>query len=299
MTDASQTASMTYTCRWCRSVGDGSGSTCTSCGAPVRVAEVTTSSGWEKLPPIPDMAKIQFGQSHVQIEGEYVPVADFTLANDDAIYFSHHTLLWMDTQAKLDAMPRRNVLKRMRAGMPSVLARAVGPGRVALSEDRPGELIGVPIQRGSAIDVHEHHFLAATTAVEFDAISTNVWFVTGSGDDRETHFPLGVYLDQFTAPDQHGLLLIQAGGNAFMRDLAPGETLLIKPPSLLAKDPGVGMLLHLEHPMAVGWTSARANRFVWLRLVGPGRVWVQSQYEHFEDPGTTLNSMSDHTSQQW
>lgn len=288
----------TYTCRWCRSASDGTASSCPSCGAPVRIAEVTTS-GWEKLPPIPDMARIQFGRSHVQVEGEYVPVADFTLADDDSIYFSHHTILWQDTSTRLDALSRKGMIKRMRAGMPSVLAQATGPGRIALSEDRPGELIGVPIKAGTGIHVREHHFLAATSAVEFEAMATNVWFVTGSGDERETHYPLGQYMDHFSSPTGHGLLLIQSGGNAFMRDLAPGETMLLKPPSLLAKDPSVEMVLHLEHPAAVGWTSSRANRFVWLRVYGPGRVWVQSQYEHFEDPGTSLNSMSAHTNQQW
>lgn len=300
MTDSTTTTSTTtYTCRWCRSTGDGSGVTCTSCGAPIRVAEVTTASGWEKLPPIPDLARIQFGQSHVQVEGEFVPVADFTLADGDSIYFSHHTILWQDTRTTLDALSRKGMIKRMRAGMPSVLASATGPGRIALSEDRPGELIGVPIQRGSGIDVREHHFLAATSPVQFEPLATNVWFVTGSGDDKETHYPLGQYIDRFTSPDEHGLLLVQSGGNAFMRDLKAGETMLLKPPSLLAKDMSVQMLLHLEHPTAAGWTSARANRFVWLRVTGPGRVWVQSQYEHFEDPGTSLNSMSNHTEQHW
>ena len=42
------------------------------------------------------MARIQFGQSTCQIEGTYVPTADFKLAGDDSIYFSHHTVLWTD-----------------------------------------------------------------------------------------------------------------------------------------------------------------------------------------------------------
>ena len=42
------------------------------------------------------MARLQFGQSHCQIEGTTVPVADFTLAQQDMVYFSHHVLLWTD-----------------------------------------------------------------------------------------------------------------------------------------------------------------------------------------------------------
>ena len=42
------------------------------------------------------MARLQFGQSHCQIEGKYVPVADMNLAAGDSVYFTHHVLLWKD-----------------------------------------------------------------------------------------------------------------------------------------------------------------------------------------------------------
>ena len=58
-------------------------------------------SGWVEQPAIRDMARIQFGQSRVQIEGSHVPVADFALAGGDSIYFSHHTLLWTDPATRL------------------------------------------------------------------------------------------------------------------------------------------------------------------------------------------------------
>ena len=35
------------------------------------------------------------------------------------------------------------------------------------------------------------------------------------------------------------------------------------------------------------WNSRR-NRYLWLRLTGPGRVGVQSHYEPLEDPGQML-----------
>ena len=31
------------------------------------------------------------------------------------------------------------------------------------------------------------------------------------------------------------------------------------------------------------WGGYRSDRYVWLRMWGPGRVCIQSQYEHFED----------------
>jgi hypothetical protein len=49
------------------------------------------------------------------------------------------------------------------------------------------------------------------------------------------------------------------------------------------------MNLHFEHPGGT-WKSWRSwgNRYTWLRLTGPGRVAVQSNYEHMEDPGNSL-----------
>ena len=70
----------------------------------------TTDSGWTELPAIPDMARIQFGQSTCQIEGAYVPVADMNLAAGDSVYFSHHVLLWQDPSVELvDPAPEGGV----------------------------------------------------------------------------------------------------------------------------------------------------------------------------------------------
>lgn len=296
-------AGVGYMCRWCKTGSETVANACPHCGAPVDVKLVTTASGWEKLPAIADMTRLQIGQSRVQIEGDFVPVADFTLAPGDGAYFSHDSILWTDGHVALDAVSMKGGLKRLRGGLPLVLAQATGPGRIALSHDRPGEIVAVPIHAGTSVDVHEHHFLAATSNIAYEVEQTNVWFTTRNGDERETHYPVGRYMDQFFSPDGHGLLLLHAGGNAFIRDLAPGQSVLIKPPSLLYKDPSVVMYLHLEHPAASSvwgsWSSSVANRYAWLRLSGPGRVCVQSQYEHFEDPGRALVSQSTYTSTQW
>ena len=55
-------------------------------------------------------------------------------------------------------------------------------------------------------------------------------------------------MDRFFAPQVPGLLLIHAHGNAFIRHLQPNESILIKPTSLLFKDPSVRMQLHIEYP---------------------------------------------------
>ena len=211
---------------------------------------VVSRSGWQEQPAIKDMARIQFGHSTCQIEGTYVPTADFNLAGDDSIYFSHHTLLWVEPTVAHEAMSMAGGWNRVRAGLPLVMLEARGPGHMALSDDAPGEVIALPLQHGQAVWVREHRFLAATGNVAYTWQQSGIWIVTGSGDDRETHYPLGMYVDIFHAEGGPGLLLLHSPGNIFIRDLAQGETICIQPGALVYKDPSVGMQLHIEYPNA-------------------------------------------------
>ena len=77
-------------------------------------------------------------------------------------------------------------------------------------------------------------------------------------------------------------------------------SILVKPPALLWKDPGVGYQLHVEYPHA-GMKLWRSwgNRYLWLRLWGPGRIALQSSYERLEDPGTDFQDSCQYTQQAW
>jgi uncharacterized protein (AIM24 family) len=295
-------AQRSYTCPWCTTASDGTRLTCPGCGISIDVRQIaTTSSGWIELPGRKDMAKIQFGNSFCQIEGQYVPAADMSLAPEDSVYFAHHVLLWMDPQVKISAMPLKGAWKRMLAGMPLIMTQAQGPGHIAFSRDAPGELIALPLQPGQAIDVKEHLFLVATSHVTYEWFQTGIWFTTKNGDETETHYPLGMFMDRFFAPQQPGLLLLHAGGNAFIRTLAPGQTILVKPTALLFKDPSVQMQLHFEYPGTASWNPWMSwnHRHLWLRLHGPGRVAIQSAYEPLEDNGRTIVRHSNATRRQW
>jgi uncharacterized protein (AIM24 family) len=276
------TTTGTYVCRYCRQVSDPTQASCIRCGAPVDVRASVSDSGWQAQPPIKDMARIQFGQSRLQIEGTLVPVADFALAPSEWVYFSHHSLLWADQSAQLAAMPMKGGLKRRMAGLPLVMMQGSGPGHLALSDNHAGELIALPLQNGQSIWVREHRFVAASGNISYDWQSTHIWFRTGTGDDTETHYPLGQFGDTFTAHQTPGLLLVHSPGNTFVRDLRAGETLLIQPTSLIYRDITVRMQLHFEYPRGNRgsfWNSKYNNRTVWLRLFGPGRVAVQSKFE--------------------
>ena len=274
--------------------------TCPRCGATLKSKSISTESGWAKLPGRKDMAKLQFGDSFCQIEGLYVPVADVNLAGADSVYFAHHVLLWKDPQVPITTLPLSGGWKRMFAGLPLIMTQAHGPGHIAFSRDAPGEMIALPIQPGQMVDVREHLFMVATGNVAYDWFSTNIWFTTRSGDERETHYPVGMFMDRFTAPQSPGLLLLHAAGNVFIRELAANQTILVKPTALIFKDPAVQMQLHFERPRT-GFSlwGSWANKYMWLRMWGPGRVAVQSVFEPLEGENRNIYSCSSATERQW
>jgi uncharacterized protein (AIM24 family) len=287
-------------CPWCAAEIDASRLSCPRCGATLKAPPVRSASGWIELPGRKDMAKLQFGDSFCQIEGLYVPVADVNLAGSDSIYFTHHILLWKDPRVNITTMPLAAGWKRVFAGMPLIMTQAHGPGHIAFSRDAPGEMIALPLQPGEEVDVREHLFMLATNNVAYDWFSTNVWYTTQSGNDNETHYPVGMFMDRFSAPQAPGLLLLHAAGNVLVRDLGPGQTILVKPTALIFKDPSVQMQLHFEHPrsgfsMWGNWT----NRYYWLRLWGPGRVAIQSVFDRMEGENRNLSSCSSATEQRW
>ncbi|HEY2014512.1 MAG TPA: AIM24 family protein [Bryobacteraceae bacterium] len=287
-------------CAWCGAAVSAGQLNCPRCGAEIDLRGAVTRSGWAELPGRKDMAKLQFGNSFCQIEGKYVPVADMSLAPEDHVYFSHHVLLWKDPQVNITTMSLRGGWKRLFAGIPLIMTQAQGPGHIAFSKDDPGELIPVPLQPGQSLDVREHLFLAATGNVQYDWFQTGIWFQTGSGNDQETHYPVGMFMDRFASPAAPGLLLLHAGGNVFVRELGYGQTILVKPTALIFKDPGVQMHLHFERPstMFSSW-GYWSNRYLWIRLSGPGRVAIQSVFERLEGEGGNITGFSHATEQRW
>jgi uncharacterized protein (AIM24 family) len=249
------------------------------------------------------MAKLQFGDSFCQIEGKYVPVADVNLAGADSVYFTHHVLLWKDPQVNITTMPLAGGWKRVFAGLPLIMTQAQGPGHIAFSRDAPGEMIALPLQRGQTVDVREHLFMLATNKVAYDWFSTNIWYTIQSGNDnneQETLYPVGMFMDRFHAPESPGLLLLHAAGNVFVRELAANQTILVKPTALIFKDPTVQMQLHFEHPhTGFSLWGSWANRYLWLRLWGPGRVAVQSVFDRMEGENSNITNCSSATEQRW
>lgn len=294
------TTSAAYTCPYCRMPGTGEDGACPHCGAPVDVRLRVSESGWIEQPPIRDMARIRFSRSSCQISGTYVPVAEMSLSHEDWVYFCHDSLLHADTEVQLGNMPLRGGWKRMRGGLPLIMMQAQGPGMIGFSSNHPGETLAVPLTPGRSVEVVEHRFLVATGNVAYEWDNSNIWFTTQDGDETEWHYPVGQTLDVFSATSGPGLLLLHGPGNTFVRDLAPGERILVQPGGLIWKDRSVRMFLHFEYPHGQYWFSSSRwqAKTIWLTLEGPGRVAVQSVFERPEVVGA-VHSSSGATTQFW
>ncbi|MFL5731684.1 MAG: AIM24 family protein [Chloroflexia bacterium] len=235
------------------------------------------------------MTKLKFSHSTCQVEGTYVPVADVNLASGEAVYFSHHMLLWQDPQVALGILPVTDGWKRYFDGMPLLMTEATGPGHIAFSRDEPGEIIALPLHQGESVDAREHTFIMASSKVTYDWFNPHVWYATKAGRGRDLHFPIGVFMDRLDAQDTPGLVLLHGAGNVFVRTLEEGDSILVKPTSLVFKDSTVSAQLRLEYPDAgrrfwIGWSM----RYIWLELTGPGRVAIQSAFKHLQDNGSPV-----------
>jgi len=145
---------------------------------------VVTDSGWRHAPRLRDLTEVSFAMSTLQIDGSVVPVADILLGAGDSVFFEHHVMLWKDEAVSMSVMDSPGGMKRMLSDLPFVLSVAHGPGRVSLSRDAPGELVVLPVDEGVEIDAREHAMVMATTGLtySFEKLpGLKATLVTGSG----------------------------------------------------------------------------------------------------------------------
>ena len=255
-------------CSWCHYPSQPGRASCETCGAPLDVANAVSESGWRAAPRLREMTEFRVGNINCQVAGQVVPVAEFTLAEGDMIFFEQHTLLWKERTVSLTGKNLKSAGQRMIApGMPHAVIEARGPGRIAITRDASGEVVVLPLHPGTETYVRGHAFLAASQNVGYDSIKIERLVSL-------LHGGAGMYLDQFVASDTQGLLLLHGYGNVFQRRLGVGEKILVEPGGFLYKDAPVAI-----HPVPVQ-SGAGFRHANWAELTGPGRVGIQSMYVH-------------------
>ncbi len=223
---------------------------------------------------------LRVGDMTISIEGELVPVVDIMLGNQLPIYFEHHILLWKHPGVQIGFKSLKGAGRRFFAGLQIFISEAQGPGNISFSRDSVGQIVALRLQPGQTVEVREHQFLVATGNVDY-----NFTFVQGAANILFSR--TGLFIDQFTAMQGEGMVLLHGYGNVFEKMLAPGEALDIEPGAWLWKDPSVQMSVTTVAGSqrgggilgAIGGFMAGAS-IILNRFIGPGRVGIQSMTYH-------------------
>jgi uncharacterized protein (AIM24 family) len=127
------------------------------------------------------------------------------------------------------------------------------------------------LAQGSAVDVREHQFLAATGGVDYS-------FTRVKGFANMMLGGTGFFIDTFTCRESQGILWLHGFGNVFEVELQAGEQIDIEPGGWIYKWQTVQMTT-VAQKLATG-LLASAGQIVWNRFTGPGRIGIQSMAYH-------------------
>ncbi len=303
-------------CRWCRAQSPTGATTCDRCGAPLDVRDTVADSGWRAAPRLRDLTEFSVGATRIQIDGTIVPVADVEIGAGEAIFFEHHAMLWKDDTTAMSVMDAPGGTKRMLGTLPFVLSVATGPGRVSCSRDAPGELVVLPVEPGQEYDVREHAMLLATSTLTYSyeklaglkatlAVGSGMYLerfraegspgllmLHGFGNVLDRTLAEGecieiepggfLYKDASVGYELSGYKLTpenSSGATQAAKGLAGRGLAGLKMAKALRKEGLQGLLSGDVMQQASGIFTGPGLSL--MKLTGPGRVGIQSMYQHF------------------
>jgi uncharacterized protein (AIM24 family) len=204
----------------------------------------------------------------LDLKGSYIPAALVKLAPGEEVYCEAGLMVYSDPTVGfryrwLTQGGIAGVMKRSIGGIPFHLQTFQGPGYVAFSRQRPGEVRALELKPGETVDVAEHSLLLAERSVQYDT-----QYVAGTGRVGRM---IGFWLDRLTGP---GKIAFHGHGNILAFTLAPGETLDIDHGALLLKDATVQVQSY-NQPLG-GGLMGHALSFEALHVAGPGRLMLQT-----------------------
>jgi uncharacterized protein (AIM24 family) len=152
--------------------------------------------------------------------------------------------------------------------MPLVMTQTHGPGRIAFSRDGVGHVIAMHLKPGEGLDVREHQWLAATSAVDYS-------FAWVKGAANILLGGSGLFVDTFQAKEAEGIVWLHGYGNVFEVELQAGEQIDLEPGAWIYKERTVDMQTIFQK-LASGIFAS--TQICWNRFTGPGRIGLQSMY---------------------
>jgi uncharacterized protein (AIM24 family) len=205
----------------------------------------------------------------VQIQGDFIPIALVTLSPGEQIFCEGGLMVYSDptigfqfrfmTQGGIGSTLKRTIL----GGIPFHMHEYSGPGYIAFSRFRPGEVRKLELAQGETVDVAEHSLLLATKTVTY-----NTTYVPGTGRVGRL---IGFWLDRLTGP---GTIVFQGHGNIITFQLQEKETMDIDHGALVFKDASVSVQSYNQ--AMGGGMMGHALSFEAMHVTGPGRIWLQT-----------------------
>ena len=209
-----------------------------------------------------------------RIQGTTMPVLDVQLDPNESVFSESGELSWMTGSIQMTTHTQMGgggglfgVLKRVAGGGSLFMTeyRAVQyPGEVSFATKVPGHIVPVQVGPGQEYLVHRHGFLCATPQV---TISVGFQQSLGAGIFGGSGFLLQRIAGNGTA-------WLELSGELIMKNLAPGEVLLVHPGHVGAFQASVGFQITTV-PGIKNMIFGGDGIFLAV-LTGPGTVWLQT-----------------------
>jgi uncharacterized protein (TIGR00266 family) len=208
-----------------------------------------------------------------QVKGTTMPMLDISLDAGEHVVSTHGGLAWMSASIEMS-----QTTKAGKGGIIHGLKRALGgggilltkyeahkqPGSLTFGSKVPGTIFPLQVVRGSSFMVHREGWICGTPGIQPSVGFQHSFKSSLFGGE-------GFVLEKL---EGEGTAWIELAGETEVRDLQPGEQLLVHPGH-------VGVFQHTVK-FEVRRMKGIINRhfgddgFHLVHLVGPGRVWLQS-----------------------
>jgi uncharacterized protein (TIGR00266 family) len=224
--------------------------------------------------PIFDLRTLYPVSMQNRVTGTTMPVLEFLLEHNDAIISEAGELSWMSPNVQMTTHTQFaggggffGAIKRLAGGGSLFMTeyRAMGgPGELAFATRVPGHIVPVEVAPGYEYLIHRHGFLCATDGI---ALSVGFQQSLGAGIFGGDGFLLQRVGGQGTA-------WLELSGELVMRDLRPGETLLVHPGHVGAFQASVSFQITMVR--GIKNLIFGGDGLFLAQLTGPGRIWLQT-----------------------
>jgi len=204
-----------------------------------------------------------------EIKGGAFPVVECQLASGEQMITEKGSMVWMSPNMEMETKGGGvgKMFSKAFSGesmFQNIYTAAGGPGYIAFGSSFPGKILAVEIGPGQELIVQKSAFLAAETGVEL-SIHFNKKLGAGFFGGE------GFIMQKLSG---RGIAFVEIDGELEVRDLAPGEQLLVDTGNLAGMMGGVTM--DIQQVKGLKNKLLGGEGFFNTVLTGPGRVWLQT-----------------------